>query len=232
MPQVVAVLRKGRAVHVTFDDGSELRCDRDFLPAHRLTVGQQIEPVFLDRLARQAGRHDAERLVLRWLANRPRSRVDLQRRLRNKGVTREVADDTLSHLAQQGYLDDHAFASAWVESRLRAQPRSQRMIRSELRSQGVDSGIAEEVTRDIDDDAAALAIAVGQRARVRLAPVNDDADREDWGEAWEAFRKRTGGLLLRRGFASGTTQRALRAAWAPPAPILHVVPSDPTITLV
>ena len=82
------------------------------------------------------------------------------------------------------------------------------------------------------EQATALAIAVGQRARVRLAPVNDDADREDWGEAWEAFRKRTGGLLLRRGFASGTTQRALRAAWAPPAPILHVVPSDPTITLV
>ena len=232
MPEVVKVLRKGRAVHVTFDDGSELRCDRDFLPAHRLALGQSIEPVFLDRLTHQAGRHDAERLVLRWLVNRPRSRADLQRRLRSNGVTRDVADETLSHLAQQGYLDDHAFASAWVESRLRAQPRSQRLIRSELRAQGVDGGIAEEVTQDIDDDAVALVIAVGQRARVPLTAHDDDAEGEDWGEAWEAFRKRTGGLLRRRGFASGTTQRALRAAWAPPAPILRVVASDPAISRV
>ena len=70
----------------------------------------------------------------------------------------------------------------------------------------IEAGLADELTAPIDDEATALAIAVGQRGRFAR-------------EEWDAYRQRTGGLLLRRGFAGGLSERALRAAWAPPAPV-------------
>ena len=206
MPRVDAVRRRGRSLLVDFDDGSALRCDRDFLPGRRLAVGQEVEAAILARVVREAARHDAERMALRWLAVRPRSRTELRGRLRGAGIAGDVAEETLGRLAEQGYLDDHAFAEAWVDRRQRSRPRSQRMLRSELRQQGVEADLAEAVTADIDDEATALDIAVGQRGRF---------DRDEW----EAYRQRTGGLLLRRGFAGGLSERALRSAWAPPSPV-------------
>ncbi len=206
MPRVEAVRRRGRSLRVDFDDGTSLRCDRDFLPGRRLAEGQEIEAAILTRVVWQAARHDAERAALRLLAVRPRSRTELRRRLRGAGIGEEVVEETLERLAEQGYLDDRAFAEAWVDRRQRSRPRSRRMLRSELRQQGVEADLAEAVTADIDDEATALAIAVGQRGRFAR-------------EEWEAYRQRTGGLLLRRGFAGGLSERALRAAWAPPAPV-------------
>lgn len=212
MPAVRDIQRRGRALLVEFDDGSALECDRDFLPGQRLAAGQEIEAAILARLRQRAAGHEAERLVLRWIALKPRSRADLLRRLRGKGVDREIAQETLDHLAEQGFLDDHAFAQAWVESRLRFRPRASRMIRSELQAQGVNGAIADELTREIDDDATALAIAVDLRARFPAA----SAEHPD--EGWEQFRHKTGGLLQRRGFGHEAAERAMRAAWAPPAP--------------
>ena len=203
MPQVASVRRKGRSVSVDFADDSSLHCDRDFLPGRRLAAGQTIEQPILERLREQAARHDAERSVLRWLAPRPRSRADLLRRLRAKGVPQAVAHETLDGLAAQGLLDDGAFAQSWVESRLRKQPRSRAMIRSELRAQGVAAALAEDATRDIDDQPIADTIAAGQVGRSIAR-----------GDDWESFRRRTGALLERRGFAYAVAQPALRAAWA------------------
>ena len=205
MPRVEAVRRAGRSLLVQLDDGSALRCDREFPLGRRLRVGQEVEPAILARVVRQAARHDAERLSLRWLALRARSRAALGRRLRDHGIGEDVAEETLDALSGRGLLDDRAFAEAWVERRLRTQPRSRRLLRAELRRQGVDAALAGELTASLDDEATALAIAVGQRGRVA-------------GEEWEAYRERAGRLLRRRGFAGGASERALRAAWAPPAP--------------
>ena len=208
MPEVASVRRKGRNVSVEFDDGSSLLCDRDFLPAHRLAAGQRIEAPFLDRLRAQAARHDAERSVLGWIAHKPRSRADLSRRLRAKGIPDDVATAALDSLGEQGLLDDRGFAEAWVESRVRFRPRSRAMIRAELRAQGVDSAVIEDVTDEIDDQALADTIAAAQIGR-SLARHRDSDD-----DAWERVQKRTGALLVRRGFGSGVVHRALGAAWA------------------
>jgi regulatory protein len=206
MPRVETLQRSGRSLLVQFDDGSALRCDRDFPLGRRLRPGQEVEPAILARVRRQAARHDAERLALRWLALRARSRAALRRRLREHGIGEEVVAETLDALSERGLIDDRAFAEDWVERRLRTQPRSRRLLRTELRRQGVEPGLAEELTVSIDDEATALALAVEQRGRFAE-------------EAWEAYRERAGRLLRRRGFAGDASERALRAAWAPPAPV-------------
>ena len=203
MPEVVSVRRKGRSIDVAFDDGSALHCDRDFLPARRLAAGQAIEPPLLDRLRRQATRHDAERSALRWLGSRPRSRAELLRRLREKQVPEDVAREAVDGLAEQGYLDDRAFARSFIDSRLRFRPRSRAMLRAELRTHGVDGSLAQEMTREIDDLALARALVREQMAR-RNPPRN--------AEDHTAFQKCLGALLQRRGFAHAVAATAIRQA--------------------
>ena len=57
-----------------------------------------------------------------FLAVRQRSVDETRRRLRHLGYPVEPIEVVLDRLLAFGYLDDEAFARAWVESRDRARP--------------------------------------------------------------------------------------------------------------
>jgi SOS response regulatory protein OraA/RecX len=77
----------------------------------------------------------------RFLEARSRSVAEVRRRLVTAGYQSELVELAISRLVQQGYLDDDAFARAWVESRDRAHPRGERALRMEL----IQKGIAREI---------------------------------------------------------------------------------------
>lgn len=93
------------------------------------------------RRARRAEITDPE-LVMEaaaaFLAVRQRSIAETRRRLRHLGYPVELSEVVIERLVDIGYLDDAAFARAWVESRDRARPRGAAVLRQELRARGVD----------------------------------------------------------------------------------------------
>ena len=92
-----------------------------------------------DRRARRAAVDDPAAVLAagaRFLEARPRSADEVRRRLREAGYRPDLVEGTLVRLAELGYLDDAAFARAWVESRDRARPRGARALRDELRRSG------------------------------------------------------------------------------------------------
>ncbi len=73
----------------------------------------------------------------RFLEARPRSTDEVRHRLHEAGYRDDLIEAALVRLAELGFLDDAAFARAWVESRDRARPRGVRALREELRRMGV-----------------------------------------------------------------------------------------------
>ncbi len=73
-----------------------------------------------------------------FLAVRPRSVAETRRRLRQLGYPHAVIETVLDRLVEMRYLDDGAFATAWVESRDRARPRGESALRRELGLKGID----------------------------------------------------------------------------------------------
>lgn len=71
------------------------------------------------------------------LAVRPRSVAETRRRLRHLGYPHAIVDQVVDRLIEMHYLDDEAFARAWVESRDRARPRGESALRRELVLKGV-----------------------------------------------------------------------------------------------
>jgi regulatory protein len=154
-------------------------------------------------------------MAARFLATRPRTRWELERRLRRGGVDDEVLAATLERLGQLGYVDDAAFARWWGEQRDRHAPRGHRLIEAELRQRGVPRDVIElyrgthaAPERTAEDEG--LPADEPDRAREAL-------DRHLRGRPMPTDAKalqRIGMYLMRRGFDSDIVRATIRAAGA------------------
>lgn len=161
--------------------------------------------------AEPPGREAAVEIALRFLGSRPRTRWELERRLRRAGAEDAVVDATLARLSAMGYLDDAAFVRWWAEQRDRHAPRGRRMLEAELRQRGVPREVIEAHRhegsageRAPEDDG--LPETDEQRARMAL-------DRHLRGRPLPTEPKalqRVGMFLVRRGFDSDVVRAALR----------------------
>jgi len=150
-------------------------------------------------------------IAAHFLGTRPRTRWELERRLRRAGTDETVIADTLARLAELGYLDDAAFARWWGEQRDRHAPRGHRMIEAELRQRGVPRDVIEEYRpqhaapdRALED--ASLPGTEAERAREAL-------ERHLRGRPLPSEPKalqRIGMHLMRRGFDPETARGAIR----------------------
>jgi regulatory protein len=154
-------------------------------------------------------------IAVGYLGTRPRTRWEVERRLRRAGATDPVIAQTAERLAELGYLDDAAFARWWGEQRDRHAPRGSRMIEAELRQHGVPREVIEAYRlehaaperRPEDEtvpasEAARAAEALARHLRGRPLPTDRKAV------------QRIGMFLMRRGFDPETVRSAIREAGA------------------
>ena len=71
--------------------------------------------------------------------------METRRRLRHLGYPHALVDAVVDRLAEMNYLDDAAFARAWVESRDRARPRGEAAFRRELMLKGLGRQVIDDV---------------------------------------------------------------------------------------
>jgi regulatory protein len=80
-----------------------------------------------------------------FLGPRPRSVDETRRRLLKLGYPAALVETVVDRLIEMSYLDDQAFARAWIESRDRAKPRGETALRRELALKGVPKSVVDEV---------------------------------------------------------------------------------------
>jgi regulatory protein len=154
-------------------------------------------------------------IAVHFLGTRPRTRWEVERRLRRAGAEDAVIGATTERLAELGYLDDAAFARWWGEQRDRHAPRGRRMIEAELRQHGVPRDVIEayreehaapermpEDVRLPSDEASRAREALAGHLRGRPLPTERKA------------LQRVGMYLVRRGFDPETVRSTLRASAA------------------
>jgi regulatory protein len=157
-------------------------------------------------------------IAVRFLGTRPRTRWELERRLRRASADDGVISATLDRLAAMGYVDDTSFARWWAEQRDRHAPRGRRMVEAELRQHGVPREVLEALRgSELAEpalDGEALPGSESERARAAL-------DRHLRGRPLPTDPKalqRIGMFLIRRGFDPDTVRATLRTASAESTP--------------
>jgi len=122
-----------------------------------LEIGQEISDKKIGELIEK---DQVERLVnksLKFLSFRPRSEKELRDHLLwgskpteikseiEKAAWQQSIEKVIAKLRQFGQVDDAAFASWWVEQRLKFKPMATNLIKRELLAKGVDKEVIEEV---------------------------------------------------------------------------------------
>jgi len=135
--------------------------------------------------------HDAARgYVFLLLKFRMRSRKEIEERLKKKNFSKYIIEDTLVHLTSTGYIDDHAFARAWVRNRINLKPCSRNLLKYELLKKGVDKQIIDAAVSDINDETEY--ITARRIARTKLKKIKPGQE--------EKIKAKLFGYLNRRGF--------------------------------
>jgi regulatory protein len=198
-------VRNADWVVLVLDDDERLPIPTSALLAHALGPGDTLDSATLSRLRTEAESAHARTAALHLVGFRARSRQELETRLRKKGHAAAPIENALLWLEERGYLDDEAFAVAFVRDRIRFRPRGRRALVSELFGKGVRGELAEKaIARALEleeltfDD---LALTVAQKW-LRARSGRAEAGARD---------PRLYAHLQRKGFAGGAIRYALDA---------------------
>ncbi|GAA2150941.1 regulatory protein [Humibacillus xanthopallidus] len=144
----------------------------------------------------------ARAIVLRQLSMAPRSRVQLERKLRQRGCDDDVAARVLDRMTQVGLIDDEAYAEMLVRARHSGKGLARRALAHELRKQGIDQDVADE----------ALGQVGAGDERLRAEQLVEKRMRSLHGLPADVQTRRLAGLLARKGYSSEVAWPVIRDA--------------------
>ncbi len=196
----IDVQKRGKdRVNVSLDGAFAFSLGIEVLEKQGLRLGQMLSDSQREELVRADLFHKCLNAALRLLSYRPRSEAEIRTRLRPR-FEEQAIDSVIVHLKARHMVDDVAFAQFWKENRESFSPRSKRMLMLELRRKGIDSEVITDVVEAIDDEQSAYR-AAEKKAR-------------SWAkEDYNAFRRKLGAFLSRRGFSSEVANSIMERLW-------------------
>jgi regulatory protein len=146
----------------------------------------------------------ARAIVLRQLAQAPRTRAQLTATLNRRGVPEEVSERVLNRFVDVRLVDYAGFAETWVQSRHSSRGLARRALAYELRQRGVAEETAAQALATLEPDeerATAKQLATRSLAASRtLEP--------------EVRIRRVASMLARKGYPVGVALTVVREALA------------------
>ena len=145
------------------------------------------------------GFEQTKKAALKLLAFRPRSEMELRRRLLEKKCDLESINRTITELTQSKMIDDGKFAKLYALSRVQSRAMGKPLIRRELQAKGLSSNCVAEAMRaiaDVSDLESAMDFAKKKMLTMK-------------GLENEAKKRRVHAALLRRGFEGSTVFKVL-----------------------
>ncbi len=139
-------------------------------------------------------------LVLRRLDVAPRTRVELERYLAQRGIPDDVACAVLDRFTEVGLIDDRAYAQGWVRSRHGTRGLGKRAVAAELRRKGVADDVIAEALDPID----------AEQEHVRALELARSRYPQVMGLPYATQVRRLMGALTRRGYDVGLASAVVR----------------------
>lgn len=144
----------------------------------------------------------ARKIVLRQLAMGPRTRRQLEDKLRDRDCDPQVAARVLDRMSEVGLVDDEAFAEMYVRSKQETKGLATTALRQELRQKGVSDELVDATLQDIDPEQEK------EQARALVARRL----RSMRGLDREVQTRRLAAFLARKGYDAGVSYQVIREA--------------------
>jgi regulatory protein len=135
----------GEAVRIHLSDGSFFILHSEISARAHLAAGTPIDPGTREDLIARSERIMARDRALLLLSHAAQTRRGLARKLSARGFSAQAVRHAVARMAELGYIDDKAFAEAWVRSRLSSRKDGLNALYRGLLGRGVARALAEEV---------------------------------------------------------------------------------------
>lgn len=170
---IKAQVKNTERVSVYVDESYAFSLTHNQLLEQKIHAGLELSEARLDELKAVSEFGKAFDRVLNYLMIRPRSRQEVQDYCWRKKITPEDCQAIMDKLSKRGYLDDAAFARAWVESRRLTKATSKRKLQLELRQKGISDELANQAfeSSEYNEDTALKELIVKKR---RLSRYQDE----------------------------------------------------------
>ncbi len=135
------------------------------LVAEKLKIGHELDEPELKRLKKLSDDGKLKARALEWVLNRPRSIREFKDYMFRKKADPELTEKLINEFTERGYLDEQRFAG-WLADVRRRRGKSERAIRSELASKGLNREIVDEILKEGDDELARLKDLAAKKANL------------------------------------------------------------------
>ena len=180
----------GEAVKIHLSDGSSYILHSEAWERARLSSGSPLDPETLSRLLNRSELIFARRRALALISRAPQTRLGLALKLAARGFGPNAVRHAIARMTSLGYLDDRAFAEAWVRSRLASRGDGWKALYRGLIGRGVPRKVAGEVADELypagEEAACARRLAAGLSAAAAMRRLS-----------MRGFRSRAIALVLR-----------------------------------
>ncbi|MEK3866167.1 RecX family transcriptional regulator [Paenibacillus sp. FSL H7-0716] len=175
----------------------------DVMIKYRMISGNSFMKADLEEIVVADERQRAYVEGLRYLERKPRTAMEMTRRLRQKEIGETIIAEVVQRLQEERLLDDPLYAKQWAEQRIANQRKGKMWIRQELREKGIDKTLISEALENITPE---------QELESAL-----ETGRKKWnlirGDASDKRRK-TGAFLMRRGFSGDMVRQVINTLLA------------------
>ncbi len=182
--------------------GGQYAFSLDRMAAAWLTVGRTLSDEDITRLQEKDEFQTALNRAMHFLSFRARSQQELQAYLNKKGYEAALIEHVIARLKEEKLVDDLDFAQNWLDNRQRFRPRSQSLMKLELRQKGVAEPEIEQALQFSNLDDFELALNAGRKLSRRYHKL----------DKFE-FNRKLGAALQRRGFSYGIVRECLQLLW-------------------
>ena len=141
--------------------------------------------------------------ILDYIAYRPRTRKEINTRLKQLAIPESPSEAIVSRLDELGYINDAAFAEQWAVSRFRSKGFGPLRIKQELSQKGIPASVIEEV----------VANAIPEKSLTDQLTKQVDGAFNKYRKEADPQKKRTKivQFLARRGYSGSTVFQMIDA---------------------
>lgn len=166
-------------------------------PIYDENLGEPPTPDQIEKMLKQA-----KNVAYYWVDQSEKSRHELFTKIKNKGITDDVANEVLDRMEELGYLDDARFAENFVYSKQTYDKLGSKAIMYKLKLKGVPQDIIDAALSNIDEETEEEA---AKLIALRKAKLNKKLDTNK-------RIQQIAGMLARKGYSGSMIFRLAKEA--------------------
>lgn len=176
--------------------------NEDIIIKNFLSVGMEVSDDFIEDIIRTEEYSKAFNSAINKLSFRARSKREIEKILQEKGYDGDIIKSTIQKLEKYQYLDDVAFATAFIKDKQNFKKAGKGLLKQELYYKGVDKKIINRLlTENITDEGEyERALELAQNKNLSFRTKDDKNSR---------YRKLSG-LLARKGYSFDIISKVIK----------------------